>query len=303
MTLEKEIVQLLKEKGPLTGSEIWDAVGGDQFALWRACMLSKDLSIQRIGTRYLRLDRRVKGFARLSPSILREFLTYSVIGSAEDLKALALRAQQISLRIEEVSRTKSQLAYSVVSALANQLETELPIKEEVSFIIAGDIVYNMAHDVPRPERSTGKLVKGSDMDLVVVVDDRFPQALTRRLDEAIYGEKYRLLITPHIREEIDYVVKNMERVREQLGFDTYRHMVACKIMEEGTLLYGSERIFRQIKSMLKERGIIEKLRAMEQEAQQFREEAEKYLVLEGEESLHGEDTYLFYPSEESEEFE
>jgi hypothetical protein len=303
MTLEKEIVQLLKEKGPLTGSEIWDAVGGDQFALWRACMLSKDLSIQRIGTRYLRLDRRVKGFARLSPSILREFLTYSVIGSAEDLKALALRAQQISLRIEEVSRTKSQLAYSVVSALANQLETELPIKEEVSFIIAGDIVYNMAHDVPRPERSTGKLVKGSDMDLVVVADDRFPQALKRRLDETIYGEKYRLLITPHIREEIDYVVKNMERVREQLGFDTYRHMVACKIMEEGTLLYGSERIFRKIKSMLKERGIIEKLRAMEQEAQQFREEAEKYLVLEGEESLHGEDTYLFYPSEESEEFE
>jgi hypothetical protein len=303
MTLEKEIVKLLKEKGPLTGSEVWDAIGGDQFALWRACMLSKDLSIHRIGTRYLRLDRRVKGFARLSPSILREFLTYSVMGPAEDLKAVAMRAQQISLRIEGVSRTKSQLAYSVVSALATQFETELPIREDASFIIAGDIVYNMSHDVPRPERSTGKLVKGSDMDLVVVVDDRFPQALTRRLDEAIYGEKYRLLITPHIREEIDYVVKNMERVTEQLGFDTYRHMVACKIMEEGTLLYGSERIFHQIKSMLKERGIIEKLRAMEKEAQQFREEAEKYLVLEGEEWLQGEDTYLFYPSEESEEFE
>jgi len=35
----------------------------------------------------------------------------------------------------------------------------------------------MAHDAPRPERSTGKLVKGSDMDLVVVVDDLFPKEL------------------------------------------------------------------------------------------------------------------------------
>ena len=29
----------------------------------------------------------------------------------------------------------------------------------------------MAHDVPRPERSTGELVKGSDIDLVVVLED------------------------------------------------------------------------------------------------------------------------------------
>jgi len=46
--------------------------------------------------------------------------------------------------------------------------------------IAGDIVYNMAHNVPCPERSTGKLVKGSDMHIVVVVDLLIPTRLTER---------------------------------------------------------------------------------------------------------------------------
>jgi len=256
----------------------------------------------RTGTRYLRLDRRVKGYARLSPSILREFLTYSVIGPASDQRAIAERAQKISLHIEAVSRAKSELAYSIVAALANQFETERPIKEEACFILAGDIVYNMAHDVPRPERSTGKLVKGSDMDLVVVVDDGFPESCMRQLDEAIYGEKYHLLIAPHLREEIDYIVKNMDRVRTQLAFDTYRHMVACKIMQEGTLLYGSEKLFNTIKSMLKDQGVTDRLCLLEQEAQQFREEAVKHL-LQGKGTPGEDQSHLFYPAEESEEFE
>jgi hypothetical protein len=299
---EKKITALLEEKGPLTGSEIWDATGGDQLGLWQVCMLSRKLSILRIGTRYLRLDRRVKGYARLSPSILREFLTYSVIGLARNQRAMAERGQKISLHIEAVSRAKSQLAYSTVAALANQFETERPIKEDACFILAGDIVYNMAHDVPRPERSTGKLVKGSDMDLVVVVDDGFPESCMRRLDEAIYGEKYHLLIAPHLRQEIDYIVKNINRVRKQLAFDTYKHMVACKIMQEGTLLYGSEKIFSTVKSMLKEKGVTDRLRLLEQRALQFRAEAEKHLL--GVQTAPDEDqSHLFYPAEESEEFE
>ena len=76
-----------------------------------------------------------------------------------------------------------------------------------------------------------------------IVDDLFPKKLMNRLDDAIYQEKYRLLITPHFREEIDYVVKRLGRVREQVRFNTFKHMVACKILQEGTFLYGSEKIF------------------------------------------------------------
>lgn len=302
-TMEKEIIGLVDERGPLTGSEILESTGGDGLLLWRTCKLSKSLNIRTVGTRYLRLDRRIEGFARLSPSILREFLTYSVIGHPRDEATLNQKAKEVSSHIEGVSRTKSEVAYSVVSSLVGKLESEIPIYNQACFIIAGDIVYNMAHDVPRPERSTGKLVKGSDMDLVVVVDDQFPKASMDRLDEAIYQEKYRILITPHLREEIDYIVKNLDRVREQLRFDTFKHMVACKLLQEGTLLYGSEELFHILKSMLKDHGVIQKLEKLEIRARVFRKEAEDYLLTEDPQKIREESLNLFYPTEESEEFE
>ncbi|MGD8985691.1 MAG: hypothetical protein PVH99_02780 [Desulfobacteraceae bacterium] len=301
--MEKEIIDLVEERGPLTGSEILESTGGDGLLLWRTCKLSKSLNIRTVGMRYLRLDRRIDGFARLSPSILREFLTYSVIGRSQGDSALNQKAHEVASHIEAVSRAKSEVAYSVVSSLVGQLESEIPIYNQVCFVIAGDIVYNMAHDVPRPERSTGKLVKGSDMDLVVVVDDQFPKASMDRLDEAIYQEKYRLLITPHMREEIDYIVKNLDRVREQLRFDTFKHMVACKLLQEGTLLYGSEEVFHTLKSMLRDHGVIQKLKELEKKARLFRKEAENYLLIEDLHKVREESLNFFYPAEESEEFE
>jgi len=303
MIMENEIIEVIKEKGPLTGAELQDAVNGDSLILWRTCQLAKDLAIRIVGTRYLRLDRRVEDYARLSPSILREFLTYSVIGLSSDHPSLARRADQILLHIEEVSRAKSEMAYSIVSTLVSRLTNELLVKEKACFIIAGDIVYNMAHDVPRPERSTGKLVKGSDMDIVVIVDDLFPEELMERLDEEIYKEKYKLLINPYLREEIDYIIKDLDRVRMQVKFDTFKHIVACKILCEGTLLYGSDELFNKVKMMIREHGVIKKIDAMESEARIFRREAIKYLLSVEPRKIKEESLYLFYPTEESEEFE
>jgi hypothetical protein len=185
----------------------------------------------------------------------------------------------------------------------SQLENDVLIKDRACILIAGDIVYEMAHDVPRPERSTGKWVKGSDMDLVVVVDDLFPRELMERMDEVIYQEKQKVLMAPHLREEIDYVVKDLARVREQMGFDTFKHMIACKILQEGTLLCGRQDLFNTVKAMLREQGITEKLIGMEDRAAIFRRDAEEYLLKEDPEKIRNEGLYLFYPTEESEEFE
>ena len=251
----------------------------------------------------MRLDRGIEGFARLSPSILREFLTYSVIGLARDHYSLSRRANEIASYIEQVTRSKSELAHIILSALVNRFENDVLINLQACIIIAGDIVYNMAHDVPRPERSTGRLVKGSDMDMVVIVDDLFPKKLMQRLDEVIYQEKQKVLITPHLREEIDYVVKSLARVREQMKFDTFKHMVACKILQEGTLLYGSEDLFNTIKVMLREHGVTEKLNKLESKAKIFRRDAEEHLLKADPEEIKEKSLHLFYPTEESEEFE
>jgi len=203
--MEKGIIRLVAEEGPLTGAEISKAMDNDLFLLWHSCKLSKNLAIRTIGRRYLRLDRRIESFARLSPSILREFLTYSVIGLTGDHEALIQRADEINSHIEQITRAKSELAYFIVSTVMDRFDNSALVRDQAAIIIAGDIVYNMAHDVPRPERSTGKLVNGSDMDIVLVVDDRFPKRLIHTMDEIIYQEKQRILITPHLREEIDYM--------------------------------------------------------------------------------------------------
>jgi len=303
MIMEERIKKLVEERGPLTGAELLEVVNDDPLLLWRTCRRSKDLSVRIISARYLRLDRRIEGYARLSPSILREFLTYTVIGLTGDQVSLVRKANRVLSHIEKVSREKSEIAYSVISTLTSRLGEDHLIQEQVCFIIAGDIVFNMAHDVPRPERSTGKLVRGSDMDIVVIVDDRFPERLMDRLDQEIYKEKYSLLLNPHLREEIDYIVKSLDRVREQVRFDSFRHMVACKILQEGTMLYGSNRLFFIIKSMLRENAIYEKIFAMEEKAKLFRGKAEEYLMQEDVRKIKKESLNLFYPAEESEEFE
>ncbi|MFZ7112497.1 MAG: hypothetical protein ACOWYE_12510 [Desulfatiglandales bacterium] len=301
--METKIAGLIRERGPLTGQELLDATQEGGLSLWRACKTSRLLSMRSLGTRYLRLDRRIEGYARLSPSILREFLTYSVVGLAEDREALNLKADAILSHIAAVSRSKRGLAYNVISSLLNQFSDEAVLREQSCFVLAGDIVYDMAHDVPRPERSTGKMVNGSDMDIVVIVDDLLPGPIVERLDEAIYQEKCRLLITPHVREEIDYVVKGLERVREQLRFDTFKHMVACKILHEGAYLYGSDTLFQAVKSMLREYGVEKKLRDLEKKSDSFRQHAEHLLLHEDPDRIRTEFLNLFYPVEESEEFE
>jgi hypothetical protein len=301
--MEKEIIAVLEDKGPLTGAEILDGLGADALLLWRACRRSKQVAIQTIGCRYLRLDAKIEGFARLSPSILREFLTYSAIGLTRDQDSVVRKANEIASHIKEVSKAKLELAKNIFSTVLSRLENDALIREQACILIAGDIVYDMAHDAPRPERSTGKLVKGSDMDLVVVVDDLFPKELMKRMDEMIYREKQNILITPHLREEMDYVVKDLARVREQTGFDTFKRMVACKILQESTLIFGNQDLFKTIKSMLQEQGITEKLVRMEDQAAIFRRDAEATLLREDPEKIKKEGLYLFYPTEESEEFE
>lgn len=301
--MENKIINHIKQKGPLTGAELRDAVGGDSFLIWKSCMHSRELSVRRVGTCFLRLDQQVTGFARLSPSILREFLTYSVIGLASDTNALEHRAHEVVNHIREVSTSKRDLARSIVADIVARFQNRSISDADLCVIIAGDIVYDMAHDVPRPERSTGKMIQGSDLDLVFILDDRVPDDVMQQLDEAIYQDKYRYLINPSMREEIDYIVKKLDRVREQVAFDTFKRMVACKILYEGILLYGSNPLFLTAKSMLGEHGATAKLEAMQKEAQKFRQHAESYLLGEHPDGIHDEDLYLFYTAEESEEFE
>ena len=301
--MEAQVVDVVTARGPRTGAELAGEVRGDTFALWKACLLSPRLEVRRVGRRYVRLDRRVPGFTRLSPSILREFLTYCVVGLSGDRAALDARAEKVQAHVRDVTRKKSALARQIMEDVAAAVAEGDGPENRYCAVLAGDIVHGMAHDVDRPERSTGSMVDGSDLDIVVLVTDDAPPALVRALDSTIYQKKYQYLKNPAFREEIDYVVKRLRTLREQMEFDTFKHMVACKIFDEAVLLTGSEELFATGKALLDEFGVTVRLREMEQVAIADRDRQQRHLLDTDERLLGRDDLLLFHTDEESEEFE
>ena len=182
--MEDRVLEILKRYGPLTGSQLKKKIDvSDGFMLWQTCYQSSHIIIHKIGKRYLRLDRHLNGYFRLSPSIFREFLDYSVIGLVQDREKILEKALFISNQMKVISRYKSSLAYRLIKRIVENMAEGEKVSEGCCFMIAGDTVYNMAHDVPRPEKSTGILVRGSDIDLVVVGDEGISSNLLKRLED------------------------------------------------------------------------------------------------------------------------
>jgi hypothetical protein len=293
---------LLIKHGPMTGKEMAECSGMDYFVLWKACYHNPNIVTRTIGSRYLRLDKHVEGLARLSPSILREFCNYTVIGLAEQSEALNQKADKLHREIIEISGKKRRLAeYIMEHVIDSQPEPGL-IRKNTCFIIAGDVAFEMAHLEPRPEFSTGTMVNGSDLDIVIVYRD-LPESTLNSLDASVYENKYSLLRNPVYNEEIDYVIKDLAKVEKQLAFDSFEAMVASKILDEGAFLCGSFELFSEIKQMVADFGIPGKLSALKEQASIERESARrKLLALSDTVILDKEMRQLFYTTSEREEF-
>jgi hypothetical protein len=93
----------------------------------------------------------------------------------------------------------------------------------------------------------------------------------------------------------------MAKVRQQLQFDSFQHMIASKIIHEGEFLYGSQTVFRQAKALVAEFGVPEKLALLEQSATADRMEAEKRLLQSDAAAIDSASLNLFYTHEEGDE--
>lgn len=297
--MEKEIVNILQQNGPQTGAQLVELVKADVFSLWRACNRAHEIQSESIGQRFLRLDRAVPGYARLSPSIRRQFLTYTLLGLKSQPEQRGEQAEALRRVTAEISQEKRDLARESMISAVSSLENSEAILGKTCFIIAGDIVYQMSHRVPRPEKSTGEMVSGSDLDIIVIVDDELPLESVKALDKVIYRKKHFLLVQH--REEVDYIVKNIAKVKKQLKFDTFESMIACKILHEGEFLYGSASVFETTKGLVESFGVPRKLDEMAGQALQNRQMAEDYLLDLHTDSLNSEYLHLFYTREEGEE--
>jgi len=273
---EEQVIAALSDTGPLTGAALVEKTGIEVLPLWQMCRKCSGIRMEIVGRRYLRLDRNVEGYARLSPSIRREFLTYTFIGLEDQIEDLGRKTESFRRATDGISLEKRDVAgQSIVSTLEIMGGKE-EILEKSCFILAGDVVYGMAHTVSRPEQSTGEMVRGSDLDIIVVTEDDLDPVLSKSLDDYMHKRKHLLLVNE--REEIDYLIKTVSRVREQLKFDIFSSMVASKILYEGEFLYASRALYGKVKELIAENRIAEKLAVMEQEAIRNRELAEAQLL-------------------------
>jgi flagellar biosynthesis/type III secretory pathway chaperone len=293
-------INFLKNKSPVTGKDFAQACGLEIFNAWKFCSGSPEIITRIVGNRYLRLDSKVEGFARLSPSIMREFLNYTIIGLAGQEAAVSCRARLLSEEIAAISRGKINLARETIERLVENHHSRDILADRTCFIIAGDVVFGMAHAELRPESSTGELVKGSDLDIIAITED-LPLNLYEELDNLIYKEKYNLLMNPASKEELDYIVKELSVVSEQLKFGDFKSMVASKILDEGQYLFGSRNLFDKIKKMIKTAGVAEKIMQLEKKAIEDRIQAVPVLLTAEETGDRENLMTLFYTTEEKEE--
>jgi hypothetical protein len=298
---EERVLHVLKNKKAITGKDLLNESGLDEISLWRLCADSKKIITRVIGNRYLRLDRNVQGYARLSPSIKREFLTYTVCGLKENKQDVAAEAESLEAEIKNISRQKFAFALSLMEKIVDENLHKQTLLQSMVFLIGGDVVFDMAHLEPRPERSTGKMVRGSDLDVVVIHKNDCPEEVVQDLDKNIYREKYISLVKPECREEVDYVIKDVSKTKKQLRFDRFESMIAAKILWEGKYLYGCRDLFEAVKKWLEEEDIPAKLKEMEIRARTNRTDAESFLLKSDQALSREEYLTLFYTSEESEE--
>jgi hypothetical protein len=272
--MDTEIIRAALSNGPLIGKELYKATEIGIFELWRTAHLQFD--VVRVGCRYLRFDRNVDGYARLSPAIEREFMTYTVIGLKGDTDNIAKRAKSLEQEIKNISSRKMRLAENIVTRVADGIGPD-----GLCCVIGGDVPLGMAHDDLRPERSTGELVAGSDLDVIVITSDAMPEDVLTTLDERLYAEKFVLLKNTHRKEELDYLVKRFSKVVEQARFNSFESMVACKILHEGKLLYGDKELYESIIQILRKNSIPAKLAKLKRLAAIRRRYAENYLLKKG----------------------
>lgn len=295
-----DLVSLLEINGPVLGREVVRLSGMDSYSAWKRCCSNTQIAVCIVGKRYLRLDKKIDGYARLSPSIMREFLNYTAVGTIGMTDRIVAAAQKLEQEIADTSQRKFILAQDTIHRLVESHREGDLINENCCFMISGDVAYRMAHAEPRPESSTGELVKGSDLDIVAIVG-KHASRLPEIIDDLLYREKFNLLHNPASKEEIDYVVKDLKTVEEQLRFNNFKAMVASKILHEGVFLYGSFDLYCRIRENLNRHGIPDKLQQLENKARVDRDSAEYVLLSSADDFCCDDLMGLFYTTEEKEE--
>lgn len=300
--IEARVIAQLNERGPQLGKELAFAMPEvPVLALWQACYRSsQSFLISHFASYYLRYDITRADEVRLSPSILRDFLSFTLFGLPGQREQMIERQASLSNTHREISREKIALAQSVMKAVFLKLTRE--IRSQLCAFIAGDLAYFLAHNEPREHSASGEMVRGSDVDIVVILSDALPAEVQETIDAEMLRLKSVYLRHPDHRQEIDFITKRQSVMERQFGYADIHDKIASKIAYESMFLGGSLTLYMEVREAMTRLGVDTLIEADFEHALKDRKHAMRTLLNVTSGQLDDETRSLFYFSQERVEF-
>ena len=258
--LEARIANILREQGPLKGKELMNALGDESsMIVWKICRSSPLFRFKSCARYYLRYDIKRQNQLRLSPSILRNFLSFTLIHLADQ----TVRAVQRSIQLANLHRMISleKLGYARQGILALPSPIREALNAHACALIAGDISYYLAHDEPRRVKDTQYMAKGSDIDIIFVYSHEVSADVVREAEDAFMRVKYQFLKDPAIRQEIDFIFKPVPKMIDQLAYGNIHEKIASKILYESAYLFGNLELYDVLRKQVKLHGTEQRIDA------------------------------------------
>lgn len=304
MEIEIEIEKILRKNGPITGKELSDSLPGfTEISLWRACYKSDLFRVSNCARYYLRYDITRDNQLRLSPSILRDFLTFSLIYLTDQIVEIVELGTTLANNFRNISMLKLSWARDALLRLDDDLQ-EVLCNHCVVFL-SGDIAYYLAHETKRIHSDLSVEVNGSDIDIVIVTNNEAPPQKIAQIESQLLTTKKVYLMNPDIREELDFIVKPISTMLGQLEYKDIHQKIASKILYESYFLMGRLDIYQTLIGHLKISGTWERIEQDFKTALGRRKETiDKILNLAPDASINDEEVAsLFFASKERLEFQ
>lgn len=300
-TLRNRVKATLAANGAMLGKELC-AVHPEvsYLAMWQACFSDLDIQISHFSRYYLRFDIARDDHVRLSPSILRDFLSFTLLSLPGQRDTIIDRQVELSNFHREVSLGKIRIASRILTSVLKHI----PQAERRRFcaFIAGDLTYFLGHTEPREVKSVGEMVRGSDID-IIIVHDGLEAALVEAIDGEMMRAKAFYLRHPQHRQEVDYICKSLDKMFGQFGYGDIHDKIASKIAYESLFLAGSAELYGAIQDELELSGAKALIEADFEHGLKERKRAMHTLLAADPDRIDAEIESLFFFSQERVEFQ
>jgi len=299
--IEARVIGVLSERGPQIGKELAAALPGvPVLALWQACYRSDTFRVSHFASYYLRYDITRDDQVRLSPSILRDFLSFTLFGLPGQRDQMIERQGTLANMHREISREKITVAQLVMKQLFISLGRE--VRSQLCAFIAGDLAYFLAHNEPREHAASGEMVKGSDVDIVIILGESLPDEIKTRIDAEMTTLKSLYLRHPQYRHEIDFICKRKSTMEKQFQYTDIHDKIASKIAYESMFLGGSLTLYMEVREAMSQTGVDRLIEQDFDHALKDRKNAMRTLLNVPGDTIDDETRSLFYFSQERVEF-